>query len=155
MARAPAPWFLEGPWFFVTFVAIWLFGTAILSRISGWARLAEEFRSDAPATGETFRFASGSMGRAPFRANYNSCLWLVVTPAGFQLSVWLPFRFLSPTLFIPWTRVESLEEKRVFLAKRVVIHVVGCWPAISLLGKAGQAVRTAYLSAHGLHERSA
>ncbi|HTO70911.1 MAG TPA: hypothetical protein VMR31_13705 [Myxococcota bacterium] len=154
MARAPAPWFLEPPWFFVTFVAMWLALTALTSRISGWARLAEEFRSDAPAAGETFRFASGSMGRR-FPAKYNSCLWVVVTPAGFQLSLWLPFRFLSPTLFIPWTRVESLEEKRVFLAKRVVIRVIGCWPAISLLGKAGQAVRDAYVSARALHDRSA
>jgi len=131
-------------WFFPFFVAIWLTVSALISRLSGWSRLAEQFRSDAPASGEHFRFVSGSMGRALFPASYKSCLSVAVSPAGFHLSIQFPFRFLSPPLFIPWTEVESVQEGRWLFVRKTAIRLRNQWPVISLYGRAGRCVSESY-----------
>jgi hypothetical protein len=150
MSHGPPPQFLEPQYFFPLFIGGWLGVTALLAYLGGWVSLAKEFRTDAPAAGESFRFVSGGMGRAAFPVSYRSCLSLVVTPAGFRLAILFPFRLLSPPLFVPWTRVESLEEGRRFLVKSVQIRIRGCWPTISIANRgAREALRDAYRAAGG------
>jgi hypothetical protein len=72
--------------------------------------------------------------------NYNACLSVVVGNGGFGLSLFLPFRFQSPPLFIPWSQVESVEWKKVFFLRYVVVRVRNQWPLIAIRGKAGERI---------------
>ena len=63
--------------------------------------------------------------------------------------------FLPPPLFIPWSAMESVTEKRYIVSTYTAIRVRGEWPAIALRGRAGHYVREAYAhaSAPGVERR--
>ena len=147
MSQANVPEFMQPQWFFPLFIGMWLGISALLSRMSGWASLAEQFRSAEPKSGETLRFVSGSMGAKVLPVNYGGCLFVTVNDSGFHLSILFLFRFQSPPLFIPWAQVESAEEKRLLLARHVVVRLRNRWPIISVRGRAGQFIQEAYARA--------
>ena len=141
----PPPAFLQPPWFFVFFAAMWLGVGVALSYASGWRALAEWFRSTRPIEGERFRFASGSMGASNwFPVRYRGCLFITVGAEGFLLSLFFPFRLGSPPLFIPWTRVESVTEQPAWFVDRAVIRIRGLPTKIMIVGRAGQRISQAY-----------
>jgi hypothetical protein len=125
-------------------VAAWFGMTGLLAHASGWARLARSFRATLPASGERFRFASGSMGGRILPVNYGGCLFIAVSEAGIHLSLLYPFRFQSPALFLPWSQVESVAEKTFIFSTYTAIRVRGHWPTISVRGRAGQFIRGVY-----------
>jgi hypothetical protein len=131
-------------WFILLFSGLWLVVTGVLSRMGGWATLATRFRAIHPASGETFRFVSGSVGKKGFPVSYRNCLFVSVGERGFGLATLFLFRFQSPPLFIPWPQVESVEEKKVFFVRYVVVRVRNQWPAISLRGPAGERIKEVY-----------
>jgi hypothetical protein len=131
-------------WFLLFFVGMWLLVTGVLSRVSGWASLATEFRVTQPISGENFRFVSGSVGKKGFPVSYRNCMSVSVGERGLGLSLLFLFRFQSPPLFIPWSQVESVAEKKVFFARYVVICPRNQWPAISLRGPAGRRIQEVY-----------
>jgi hypothetical protein len=135
------------PLFAVVFVVGWLVVSAILAYMSGWAGLAERFLATEPATGERFSFVSGSMGAGFFRVSYGNCLFVAVGATGLHLSILFLFRLCSPPLFIPWSAVASVEEKRFLLFRSVVVHVRDHWGTITLRGPVGEAIRHARPSA--------
>jgi hypothetical protein len=141
------PAFLQPPWFFLYFGLLWFGVTGVLAHGSGWATLAERFRSDDSVQGERFRFASGSMGRRWVPVSYSNCLFVTVTPTGLRLSVFLPFRFLSPPLWIAWTDVESVSQKRILLMRVTTLVLREAWPRVSLRGAAGTAIYEASTAA--------
>ena len=141
------PTYMEPQWFLLLFVVMWFGVTALLSRLGGWSSLAEQLRATQPESGDSFRFASGSVGAKVFPVNYGSCLFITVNDSGFHISVLFLFRFQSPPLFIPWSQVESVEEKKLLFMHRVVIRVRNQWPVISVWGRAGQSIRDAYARA--------
>ncbi|MFZ6875877.1 hypothetical protein ACO0LF_27725 [Undibacterium sp. Di27W] len=120
-----------------------------LSFLGGWASLATHFRATQAATGERFRFASGSMGSRFFPVSYGSCLFVSVNEQGLHLSVFFLFRLFSPPLFLPWSQIEAIEKKRYFFRNATVISMRGQWPRIMLLGAAAEAVANAYAKAEG------
>src|SRR5580704_5661625 len=96
-----SPAVMQSEWFFPLFVLWWLFLTGLLAYFGGWTSLAGRLRADGPdvpVDGKRFRFASGSLGRRFFPVSYGNCLFVVVAPQGLRLSIFLPFRFLSPPL---------------------------------------------------------
>lgn len=123
---------------------MWFGITALLSLTGGWPSLATHFRATQPANGDLFRFVSGSMGAKRFPVSYGGCLFVAVNSIGFHLSIFFPFRFQTPPLFIPWSQVESVEQKRFLFIRRTVIRVRGQWPIISIRGRAGQSIEEAY-----------
>ena len=143
MSHGAPPDGFEPQWFLVVFLGVWLAVSTILSRVSGWSRLAEQFRSELPASGDSFRFVSGTMGSKLFPANFNSCLSVSLSPAGLRLSIQFPFRLMNPPLFIPWTAVESVEQSRRFLRLGTALRLRDQWPVITLYGRAGQALAEA------------
>lgn len=138
---------VEPQWLLLLFAFIWLGVGALLSRMGGWSRLAGSFRAKYPASGERFRFVSGSVGAGRLPVNYNSCLFVVVSRRGVHLSILFPLRFRSPPLFIPWSEVESVTEKQFMRTFGVSIHLRGSWPTISVRGQAGHSIRAAYAAA--------
>jgi hypothetical protein len=141
------PMRIEPQWFLALFGVMWLGITGLLAHLSGWARLAARFRASEPPNGERFRFASGSLGAKMFPVNYGGCLFVAVSGAGVHFSILFLFRFQSPPLFIPWSQIESVDEKCSLLSQYTVIRVRGEWPIISLRGRAGQFVKEAYAQA--------
>jgi hypothetical protein len=148
MEFPPSP---DSAWFFPFFVLFWLAITGLLALIGGWRYLAFRFPATDTVEGEKFRFVSGSMGRPYFPVNYGSCLFVTVGRRGFRLSIFFPFRPLSPPLFFPWSSIESIDEKRFLFMPHTVIGLRDCWPTLSLYGKAGKRVREAYLQSKSHH----
>lgn len=136
--------FLEPQWLALLFAVLWLGVSALLSRVGGWSTLAGPYRAKYPPVGEQFRFVSASMGKERLPVNYKGCLFIVVTRHGFHVSVLFPFRFRSPPLFIPWSAVESITEKRFMRTFGVAVRLRDCWPVICVRGRAGHMIRQAH-----------
>ncbi|MDB6042539.1 MAG: hypothetical protein JWM63_1090 [Gammaproteobacteria bacterium] len=143
--QPPPQWLVEPQWFFSLFALLWVGICGLLSLFSGWSGLASHFRAEQPVLGERFRFVSGSMGSRFFPVHYGNCLFITVNDSGFRLSIFFPFRFLTPPLFIPWEAVDSIEPKRfLFFLRYSVIRLRDQWPAISVRGGAGQRIADVY-----------
>ena len=138
---------MESKWLLPVFAALGFGGTGLLARLSGWATLAERFRSDAPVDGTRFRFASGSLGRGWFPVSYGSCLFVTVNSMGLRLSLFLLFRFSSPPLFVPWTAVESIVQKRILFIRFTTLVLHGTWPRVTLQGRSAAALYRACTTA--------
>jgi hypothetical protein len=135
---------VQPQWLVVLFAALWLGVCALLARISGWASLGAAFPARYPALGERFRLVSGSMGSERFPVSYKSCLIIRVSRRGLHLSVFFPFRFRSPPLFIPWGEIASVTEKPFRRTFGVAIRLRRPWPVISVRGQAGHSIREAF-----------
>ncbi len=144
MTEASAPLFMQPQWLPFTFVVMWAVITGLLAHISGWAGLSSHFRAAAPPSGERFRFVSGSMGLKSFPVSYGGCLFLDVNTHGFRLSILFPFRFQSPPLFVPWSQVASVTEKKFLFMAFTELRLRDHWPTISIRGKAGKFIQEAY-----------
>jgi hypothetical protein len=142
--EALLPVHFAGVWFLPLFVLMWLVITGGLARLGGWSSLATQFRASRPASGEWFRFVSGSMGKSAFPVSYGGCLFVCVSEAGIALSILFLFRLLSPPLFIPWSQVASVEKKRLLFVRYVVIRLRNQWPVISIRGPAGQRIEEVF-----------
>jgi hypothetical protein len=145
-ATAPPAW-MEPQWFFPLFAVMWFAITSLLAHWGGWVTLAEHFRSDGTRDGRRFRFASGSVGRSWMRVSYGGCLFVTITSTGLQLSLFLPFRFQSPPLFVPWTAVASVVQKRILLSRVTTLVLHDTWPRINLRGAPAKAVYEACTAA--------
>ena len=135
-----------GPaWGVMLIVALlWLGVSALLARIGGWSTLARTYRAKYPVVGERFRFISASMGKPRLPVNYKRCLFMVVNRHGLHISVLFPFRFRSPPLFIPWSAVESVNEKPFLRTFGVAVKLRDQWPIIRVFGRAAHVIRQAH-----------
>lgn len=125
-------------WLIPLALAAWLLGSALMSRIAGWAALAVEHAASGVPEGQVLRFVSGSVGSVHWPVRYRHCLSLVVTGTGLYIRPMFPFRFGSRALLIPWHAVESVQEKQLFSTRVVTFRIRGHWPAITLPGPVGQ-----------------
>ena len=144
---------LQPQWFFLLFIGMWLLITGLLAHLGGWASLASSFRAERDIEGERYRFKSGALGWKFFPVNYGNCLFVTVNPEGLRLSIFFMFRFLSPPLFIPWSKMESVEQKKIFFFKYYVLSVRDHWSRISLGGSAGRHAKEAYDAFRATHAR--
>ena len=147
MTDTAMPAFVDPQWFLPCFAVLWLAVTGILAYWSGWATLAERFRFHDSVQGERFRFASGSMGRRWIPVSYGNCLFVTVTPSGLRLSLFVPFRFLSPPLWVAWADLEAVIQKRFLLVSVTTLVLKETWPRITLRGAAGRALYAACTAA--------
>lgn len=143
---------LEWRWILPLFAFV--FGVAgLMAVLSGWRTLARRFPAVKAADGERFHFASAKMGRvAWFPVNYGGCLIVTVGPAGLSVSIYLPLRFFCPEFFIPWTAVESVEDRSTALSRRTVVRIRGSSIWIALRGSAGESVAATF--AHSKEARA-
>jgi hypothetical protein len=135
---------VEAQWFLPFFLIMWLGISGLLAVIGGWSSLSTLYRADTPAEGERFYFRSGSLGRGSFPVSYGGCLFPTINSQGLYLSIFLPFRFLSPPLFIPWSKVESIDLRRFLFFTYVVITLRDHWARISLRGAPGIKAKEEY-----------
>lgn len=138
---------LEPAWFLPIFTMLWFGITGLLAFASGWASLGKRYAASGSIAGTTSWFSSGAMGRRYFPVSYGNCLIVTTNPAGLHLSLWLPFRFLSPPLFIPWTEIQSVEKGWHWLFPCHVVTIREHWARITLYAWTGRRVHEAYESA--------
>ena len=140
---------VESPWFSLVLAIMWVGISASLSAMGGWSSLATQFRATEPTPGERFRFASGSLRGRLLPVSYGGCLFIAVNEAGLGLTIFFPFRLFSPPLFIPWSEVASVEQKRVFLVTSTVVHLRNHGSTISIRGGAGKRIQEQYAHRSG------
>jgi hypothetical protein len=140
----PPPQLAQPQWFFLFFLVMWMGISGLLAVVGGWSSLATLYRANSPAEGERFYFRSGSLGHRSFPVSYSGCLFPTINSQGLYLSIFLLFRFLSPPLFIPWSKVESIDLKRFLFFRYVVITLRGHWARISLRGAPGLKAKEEY-----------
>lgn len=120
-----------------------LFWIAILGIIAsaGWRAVAAAYpaTSDPPLSARRVRFGSLSIGGKLMSPNYGSSVDGWFAQAGFWLRPVLPFRPFHPMIFVPWARVESIEEERRLLRNLVRVRLAGDVPDLLLLGSLGRA----------------
>ena len=127
------------------FVTSWLCVCALMAHLSGWQALATRFRANGDVVGEQFRFSSGTVGSSSwFPVGYRNCLRVTVSDSGLGLSLLFLFRVFSPSMFIPWEQVESVEDDRVWLVRCAMVRIRETPTRIGLQGKPGQSVMAAY-----------
>jgi hypothetical protein len=126
-------------WIAPAFLLLWVSIFVFFAYFSGWHELAQQFRATEEHAGRKFRFVSAAIGRPYFPVSYNNCLSVTVGDAGLTLGMLPPFRIFHPTLFIPWSAVESIEPKRIWFFKCHVITLRDYSTRIALRGAAGRA----------------
>ena len=130
---------LQAQWFFPLFVIAMVSIGALLAVVSGWRTLAKRFPAKTQVDGERYYFASAKMGLVSwFPVNYGACLTITVGRNGLAMSIFVPFGFLCPALFIPWAEVESVEERSTALSRRTLVRIRGSSVWLALRGTVGQ-----------------
>ncbi|MEP1208464.1 MAG: hypothetical protein ABJM29_10755 [Rhizobiaceae bacterium] len=84
--------------FCVGFAALWSGIVFLISRMSGWARLAEEYPATGRIQGSTYRYSSA---RLRFLTNYSNCLTVIVSSNGLYLEPMWAFRIGHSAMLIP------------------------------------------------------
>jgi hypothetical protein len=109
---------LSGYAFVLAFAGLWFFIIWLISIIAGWRKLAEHYRCRESVVGITWWFKSGAVRRY-LPISYRSCLRIVANDNGIRFSVFFPFRFGHPPLFIPWTDIRFDHDTEFFFFKTV------------------------------------
>lgn len=102
----------------VYFIGMWSFVLWLLSRIGGWAKMAEKYRAQACPEGPLYRWRS--MQIRPFM-NYNSSLDVTLSPQGVHMVPFVMFRIGHEPLLIPWSCVGPLEETNFLFFKTCLV----------------------------------
>ena len=98
------------PWLFpFLFLAVFLLVMFLLSAMSGWRRLAHQYRAHGPAPASRRYLCWGQMGPVYFR----NCLTVGGDERGLYLAVFLPFRLFHPPLLIPWSELHGRVQERL------------------------------------------
>lgn len=113
----------------IFFIGAWVGVLAIISIMGGWRNLARMYRATQSFSGNRFYFQSGGMRRG---TSYNNCLTVGANLYGLYLSVFLPFRFAHPPLFIPWEDISTKFHGKGWLFAGVRLQFAKC-PSGSLL----------------------
>lgn len=77
----------------------WVVVSILISRISGWADLAERYSFDGSFEGKRWRFVSARMR---WKTGYNNVMTVGSNAKGLYLAMFLLFRPGHRPLFIPW-----------------------------------------------------
>lgn len=93
------------PFLFVGWGAFVLYLIALLG---GWRRLSERYPARLEPVGKKLKGQSARIGLS----NYGRVLTIVISPAGFYLVPWGPFRFAHPPLLIPWRDIYNVTFKK-------------------------------------------
>lgn len=97
--------------FLIGFPLIWVSVVFLLSRLSGWSKLAQTYREQQPFVGQLHRRCSATLGLV----GYNKTLVLGANEHGLHLAVPRIFALGHPPLFVPWADVEAERGKTLWV----------------------------------------
>ena len=100
--------------FLIFFPGMWCGICWLLSRLSGWHRLAAHYASSSrPVTGTLYGGVSGQVGFV----SYRGVLTMHADTDGFFVEVMALFRVGHPRLFIPWSEISASEAQTMFFSR--------------------------------------
>jgi hypothetical protein len=109
-------WLLSNPIYFgIFFVAMWCLVCFVISRITGWSRLAEVYRARYMPESKLMRLVQVYWGTVMVAGNIYT---VGADNDGLYLAVLFPFRVGHPPLLIPWQDIKA-EKVDGFLRPRV------------------------------------
>ena len=92
----------------------------VMSRLSGWSRLAARYRRDDEVAGTRWTWMSVGFGPLVW---YNHCITVTVTERGLALRPQPLMRLFHPSLLIPWAQVASARPWNQMLVRGVALRV--------------------------------
>jgi len=109
-------WLLGNPAaFVVVFPLFWVFVLSLLSILSGWRQLAQDYSASSELLGDVRRMQSLSMGYTPFfPVNFSGVISLRANGDGVGFSVFFLFRPFHEALFIPYSEINWRPRKVLF-----------------------------------------
>lgn len=110
---------LRSVYFIILIPVVWCLLAWLMSRLSGWSRLAQHYRSPPSISGESARMRSGRIGVV----NYHSLLSFRVNDDGLRIAVALPLRLGHPPLFIPWNQFHHITEDPIMYSHKIKTSV--------------------------------
>jgi hypothetical protein len=90
--------------FIVIFPIFWCAIVVLISRVSGWARLAERYHTNEAAQGPAWRFESASMR---WNSRYGNIVTLSAEAQGLRIALFPLFRPGHPPLLVPWNEISA------------------------------------------------
>ena len=92
----------------IFFLVFWLLLNFIVSRLTGWARIASHYRNVGGFTGKVWRFQTITTRRGmAYKGNMN----VGADSRGLYLSLFFLFRFGHPPVFVPWGDITVTEKQ--------------------------------------------
>ncbi len=104
----------------VAMPVFWSLVVLLISSVSGWRRLSQDYASSFPPHGQAFLRQTGKVGPS----SYRNSLDVHVAPEGLFLDVLFIFRIGHKPLLIPWHEVHS-QEPATFRGQEMVRFEVG------------------------------
>ncbi len=135
-------------WFPFIFLGLWLAMNGLMAVLSGWSRLAEQFRAKHQPSGERFTRQIVSVGFV----RENGATNLIVSVEGLFLSSFILFRFLRPPVLIPWRFIRVARQKKILWLQRYVLDLASV-TTITVKRTAYQAIEQYVQSPRTLNER--
>jgi len=136
------PMYVVALLFPISFAAIWLGVTLMLSFLSGWSSLAQAYRGRLSSAERAVTMGSGMMSRFGLPASFNHVLNVSVGAEGVQLSLFPLFAVGSPPLLIPWSDVAGCRSYRSLgMFDRFTFRPALCDVQITLAGAAARMLR--------------
>jgi len=105
-------------YFAIFFVILWILLNFIISRLTGWARMAAHYHKAGGFTGKVWRFQTITTRRG---MGYRGSTNVGADSRGLHLSLFFLFRFGHPPLFVPWRDI-TITEKQIFRSKALELR---------------------------------
>jgi hypothetical protein len=100
-------------YFLPVFIGMFVLVTYLISKM-GWVTLAEKFRTDLPFEGTKIGTISATINAG----NYRNAIKLKYDYQGFYLKTVFFFRLFHPPVFIPWTEIKQVRNKKILFTQQ-------------------------------------
>jgi hypothetical protein len=105
-------------YFALFFLVLWVLMNLIISRLTGWARMAAHYPYVGGFTGKIWRFQTVTTRRG---MGYKGNVSVGADSRGLYLSMFALFRFGHRPLFVPWHDI-TITEKQIFKSKALELR---------------------------------
>jgi hypothetical protein len=113
---------LDSPALFpVLFLFAWLTIGALLSFLSGWTALAQQFRAESGPVGKELRGQVVSVGIVGDK----NVTYVSVSDRGLYLRSHVLFRFMRAPVLVPWSEVKYVSERKVLWWRSYLVDLAG------------------------------
>src|SRR5262249_3002768 len=107
--------------FAVLLVCLWLAAGMLVSFLSGWTALAQQFRADSGPVGKELKGQVVSVGIVGDK----NVTYVSVSDRGLYLRSHVLFRFMRAPVLVPWSEVKYVSERKVLWWRSYLIDLGG------------------------------
>lgn len=125
----------------------WVGGSVAVSRLSGWSRLARDFRGSPAGVVETVAFASAMMGSPLLPMRFQGILAVSAAREGLAMRFVLPLVPGCPPLLLPWDALGECRTWTLFGAMTRFRFAIGALE-VTVTGRAARMLRRRFKELH-------